>query len=375
MQPMTVRKTPTMCFLVLALALMGRDGEAQCTGGDHFVVCPSLDTIFIIQTWFEFQPHYLAAISLASGELKWRVDLSQTMVHSNPAATADVVAFSTGDGVPEEISAFDVKTGKAAWKIRTKSFSDTSVGTVIIGESAVPKDLIGIDGKTGTVVWSPSAKRGNWAFFYGSSGRLLLTDDDVLDAYSGRSVKHWPKDWEVRTGAFGGRFVAVGTEGSEEDPSTVAVYSLPDYKLMWIKNGLRQYTVTGLAADADHIFDAIYRKPGSPFDPGEVRLEMLSAASGKTLWSKTINSAALFPSPVGLAEGVAVFATGESPDSKTVQGFNAATGEMKWTVRTDKKISEVVCPNKTCYIDAPTGEILAIDVSSGAQRWYRIPTQ
>jgi len=348
---------------------IGINGGAQCTGGDHFVVCPSFDTIFVIQTWFE--PHYLAAISLSSGGLKWRVDLGQTMVHSNPAATADVVAFSTGVGVPEEISAFDAKTGRAAWKVLTKSFFDTSLGALIIGESALPRGLIGIDGKTGMVTW----RGGDWSYFYAGFGQSLLTEDGVLDAHSGRTLKRWPKGWEVRSGAFGGRFVTVGTEGSEDDPSTVAAYSLPEYKLLWIRNGLRQYTVTGLAADADQIFSAAYRKPDVVFHPGEVRLEMLSATSGKTLWTKAIDSAELFPAAVGLAEGVAVFATGESPDLRTVRGFNAATGELKWTVRTDKKIGEVVCPNVTCYIDAPTGEILAINASSGAQRWYRIPTQ
>jgi outer membrane protein assembly factor BamB len=179
---MTVRTTPTMCFLVLALALMGRDGEAPCTGGDHFVVCPSLDTIYIIQTWFEFQPHYLAAMSLLSGELKWRVDLSHTMVHSNPAATADVVAFSTGDGIPEQISAFDSKMGKPAWQIRTKSFFATSAGSLIIGDSGIPRGLTAIDGKSGRVVWGPPPKGGNWSHIYFSFGQTLFTDYCVLDA-------------------------------------------------------------------------------------------------------------------------------------------------------------------------------------------------
>src|ERR1700733_12931157 len=112
---MKVQGAATILLTIVAALLTSTNCKAQCSGADSFVVCPSLDRIYIIQAWFEFQPHYLAAMSLLSGELKWRVDLSHTMVHSNPAATADVVAFSTGDGIPEQISAFDSKTGKPAW--------------------------------------------------------------------------------------------------------------------------------------------------------------------------------------------------------------------------------------------------------------------
>src|SRR5579872_7296068 len=157
MQQMEVGKTATMRFVVLALVLIGTNGKAQCRGADQFVVCPSLDSIFIIQDWFEFQPQYLAALSLSGGELKWRIDLSQTMIHSNPAATADVVAFSTGE-TPESIEAFDSKTGKPVWTIRAKSYGLTSVGPLIIADSSTPRGLIALDGKSGAVVWSPPGK-------------------------------------------------------------------------------------------------------------------------------------------------------------------------------------------------------------------------
>lgn len=155
---MKVQGAATILLIIVAALLTSSSCKAQCTGGDHFVVCPSFDTIFIIQDWFDFQPHYLAAIGLLSGKLKWRVDLSQTMVHSNPAATADVVAFSTGS-VPDQIEAFDAKTGKPAWKIRTKTYETISVGSLIIGDSGIPRGLIAIGGKTGKVVWGPPPQR------------------------------------------------------------------------------------------------------------------------------------------------------------------------------------------------------------------------
>lgn len=371
---MKVHRTATIYSVIFAVLFMSAHCEAQCTGADQFVVCPSLDRIFIIQDWFESQPHYLAALSLSGGEVKWRIDLSQTTVHSNPAATADVVAFSTGE-TPEQIEAFDARTGKPVWKIRRRTYGITSVGPIIFADSLRPGGLIAIDGKTGAVLWSPAGKRGDFARFYESSGQMLLTNLYALDAYSGRISKHWPRAWTVSAAAFGEKFVVIGNRYAGPKIGTLAVYSLPNYELAWVKDDSLRGEIAGVAADADHIFAAVYPQRWESFQAGEVRLEMVSAPSGKTIWTKMMNSAELFPSAVGLAQAVGVFATGESPDSGIVQGFDATTGAVKWTVRTDKKISEVVCPNDTCYIDSPMGEVLAIDVHRGTQRWYRIPTQ
>jgi outer membrane protein assembly factor BamB len=366
-------KTAGIIFAIVGTLSIAGKAAGQCRGGDGFVVCPSLDTIYIVND--SSGPTYIAALSLSRGEVKWRTNFpDETLIRSNPAATVDVAAVSLHEPV-EEIEAFDARTGKPVWTVPGKTFGMASVGTYIFGDKQQPGGIIVIDGKTGkTIPWKIAGNPRDDAQFFGVLNGTLLTDLYAIDAYSGRVLKRWPADWDVSAAAFGKEFVAVGTSWAAGKPTPLAVYSLPNYRLLWVRNDPQKRPIEGLAAEADHIFTAIYSHQWSDIHSGEIQLEMVAAFSGKIIWNKTIRSAELLPSPVGLLRGVAVFATGDSENSRTVQGFDAATGQLKWAVRTDHKISEVVCADSTCYIDAP-GEVLAIDVQTGAESWLRVPNQ
>jgi outer membrane protein assembly factor BamB len=112
------------------------------------------------------------------------------------------------------------------------------------------------------------------------------------------------------------------------------------------------------------------------FSPGELRLELVEESSGKTVWSKTFEAAGLLPAPVALLQGVAIIVTRDSANSSLVQAFDVASGQSKWTARTDHKLGgRVVCAGSKCYVggNIDVAEVFSVNVQTGEQSWFRIP--
>ena len=314
----------------------------------------------------------------SDGSILWQIDLPpREESYAATSATKDVVAVWAGFPATG-IYAFDANTGKPLWQIDTSSYGVVAAGRYFVFSDAEHWEaLTAVDDRTGKRIWHHSGNRPT----RGGVSLLVAADEGILtelfaiDGHSGQILRRWPGAWGVSAAVLSDKFVTVGTRYAEQKTNKIAVYSLPSYEMRWVRDTPEGKEVAGIAADASHVFAAVYPREWQFFHPGQVQLELLKASSGETIWTKTIESGELLPSPVGLSQGVAVFTTAESANSRTVQGFDAATGLLEWTVRTDRRIDGVTCAESNCYIGGEIGEVLAVDVHTGAKRWYRITTQ
>jgi outer membrane protein assembly factor BamB len=369
----------------MALLLEGR-ANAQCQTSYTFAVCPEFDTVYVENCIRD--PLALAAFRLSTGELKWRAPVPKgTQFQCDLAATADVVASSAapeneevGDYSRELVQAWDARTGRLAWVNSSgRTYGLVSAGPYIFASTKSPDGMIVIDGPTGKIGWKPpSAGRGALGL-YDPKDRILLTDRYAADAYSGQILKYWPSEWEVSSAAFAGNSVVIGTSSTGGGPTKLVAYSLPGYEVAWMREDARKRDFAALAADADHVVVAIYPDRDSYRLPGNMEVQALANSSGKLLWSKTIGSAFLgesSSSPVGLVSGLAIVSTLDKGRlSSTLQAFDVGTGRRKWTLDLKSSYAGVTCADEYCYLAGVAGKVVAVDVRTGAQRWYRIPTQ
>jgi outer membrane protein assembly factor BamB len=322
----------------------------------------------------------LTSLSLSRGTVKWHIALPKSESEFNgPVATVDTVAVWSGfPGT--EIDAFTAAIGKPSWRIETSSGSLAALGHhIFLSDAEHSEALTAVDDRTGKRVWHHSGNARTFGgvelFDAGDGG--ILTDKFAIDAYSGQILRRWPRHWDVSAAVLADKFAVIGIAWVGDEPTKLVAYSVPGYGMLWVKDDPRKGEIRGLVTDANRIFAALY--PDASFlEPGEVALEMLDASSGKTIWTRTIRSASMLYGPVGLAQGVSVFVTGDSADSSVVQGFDAATGASKWTVHANERlVGEVLCVDVNCYIEAIASpvHVLVINVQTGKQSWIRIPTQ
>ena len=358
-------------FLGLIAVLSSRAiAKGQCQTGANFTVCPGVDRLYINTD------KRLGALRLSDGSMLWQIDLPpREESYAAASATKDVVAVWAG--FPDTgIYAFDANTGRTAWRINTSSYGMTAVGHCFVFSDAEHWEaLTAVDDRAGKRIWhhSGSSPTRGGVILLVAAEEGILTELFAIDGHSGQILKRWPRAWAVSAAASSDKFVAIGTRDAGRKTNKIAAYSLPGYEMLWVKDNAERRQVEAIATDSDHVLVASRPWDTESFSPGEIRLEFLKARSGDAIWTKTISSSGPLGSPVGLSQGVAVFATGESANSRIVQGFDAATGQLKWTVRTDHRLYGVSCAGAACYLDGELGEVLAIDVQTGAQRWYRIP--
>lgn len=370
-----LKKRPWIFSAAAMALLLPLLSQAQCLKIFTSTICPAADRIYINTE------KKLGALRLSDGGVEWQVDIPETEAEEDftgAAATANTVVVFVGV-LGARIYAFDPKTGATSWHIQTSSGDLISVGHYFVfSDREHWEALTAVDDRTGKRIWHHSGRRparGEVAF-RASSERVIVTDRFAIDALSGQILKRWPPAWEVSAAAIVEKFVAIGTSYAGPKMNKLAVYLLPDYAPVWVKDSPQGREIAGVAVDSDHVFAAVNPTGWQFLHPGQIELELLAASSGEPMWTKTISSGGPLASPVGLSQGVAVFATDETTTSDMVQGFDATTGQLKWTVHTDHKLmGDVVCAGSSCYIDAEPGQVLAVDGRTGAQRWYRIPTQ
>jgi outer membrane protein assembly factor BamB len=372
-------KLAGMLSTILGIFFLACSAEAQCVGGLDFTYCPAVDTIYLLTG------ASLGAFSVSERKVKWQTELPHETDESflAPVATPDSVVISAGAPLTR-IHAFDPATGKPSWHVETSADDFVSAGPYILfWDKEHWEGLTALDGKTGKIAWHHSGRRPGAIRFYASSGRVLLTNLFAIDAYSGRVLKRWPRDWEVSAAALTGGLSIIGTRwGGSPNHGKLAAYSGPSYETLWrrrdtlwTKGDPRERIVAGIAADANDLLVASY--DADVFRPGHATLERVSAASGKTIWTREIACEFMLgPSPVALVQGLAIFAMADSRNSSVVQAFDAATGQQKWIVHTDRRLIDgPVCDSQHCFLGSVSNEVFMIDVPSSAQSWLALPKE
>jgi outer membrane protein assembly factor BamB len=368
-ETMNYHKFRRIIFTTLGFFLLAAEAKAQCLRGLQFAYCPAADTLYVLTETS------LGAWNVSERKVKWQIKLPKGVVISNLVATADRVAFAA-EQYPSTIHAYDALTGKASWQVeRNRIETMGSQGPYIFAETDELEGLIAIDCRTGKIAWTHEGKKRGFANIEASSDGILLTSLFAIDAYSGRVLKRWPKDWDVSVAMFAGDLRIIGTEHAWSQHVTLAVYSGPAFKLLWARSDPKNPIVAGIAAEGDKMLVATYEEEHM-FRPGRAALEMMSARTGKTIWTKEITSDyMLLPTPVTLTQGTAIFFMDDTPDSSVMQAFDANTGIQKWIVHTDRRLTDGVCSGQSCYFGAVSNTILEVDAQSGAVSWLSLPKQ
>ena len=378
-------------FAVHALVMAALKADAQCETAHTYAVCPEFDTIYVENCVRE--PSSLAAFRLSTGELKWRAAAPEgTVLQCDVAATADVIALSAaplsvtpngwkvGDDNAKMVQGWDARTGELNWEIRSgEIYRLVSAGPYFFAGRKNPEGMIVIESEAGKIGWKPPSASGDFLDLYNAKDGVLLTSGYAAETYSGQILKYWPLEWDVSAAAFAGRRVVVGTDSVKAGTTKLAAYSLPTFQMEWVREDARKRDFAALAADADYVVAAIYPDRDSYRLPGNMEVQARASSSGKLLWSKTIRCAFLgesSSSPVGLVSGLAIVSTlDEGRLSSTLQAFDVGTGRRKWTLDLKNAYAGVTCADEYCYLAGVAGKVVQVDVRSGAQRWYRIPTQ
>lgn len=354
-------------FTALGIILLSAGAKAQCLEGGDFTYCPDADIMYVVTDTA------LMAVHVSSRGIKWRTSLPEG-AYVKPVATAGIVAII--DGAPAHLRAYDASTGKPLWNIESKTTDLTALGPYILGDIDRSEGLITIDAQTGKIIRDRSMGNAGFVGFLASSDPLLLTTVFAVDARSGRLLMHWPKDWTVSAAAISGDLRIIGTESGGLKHGKLAVYSGPAFKMLWTRSDPKEPIVAGIAAEGDKMLVATYEEEHMDH-PGRARLEMMSATTGKTIWTKDIMcDYMLLPTPVALTQGTAIFFMDDTRDSSVVEAFETATGKQKWIVHTDRRLTDgLVCAGAHCYMGAISYEILEVDAQSGAASWLSLPKQ
>lgn len=374
-ESMTFRTFAGILFAVLGILILAGRAEAQCMGGLDFTYCPSVDTMYL------HNEKYLGALTVSENKIKWQTELPHEIEEdfNGPVATAENVVIYAGAPLTR-IRAFNAVTGKPSWRIETSSGDVVSAGPYFLYADITHWEGINaVDGRTGKIVWHHGGRKPGDIQFYALSKRVSLTNIFAIDANTGQVMKRWPKDWDISAATFAGPFIAIGTRYGGLEHYKLAIYSRSPYQMLWSrrdttwkKSDPQERLIAGVAGDATNLLAATYED--EPSHPGHATLECISTASGKTIWSKDITANyMLLSSPVALSQGLAIFVMADSRNTSVVEAFDASTGEQKWIIHTDRRLTDgPVCDDRHCYMGAISHEVLAIDVQSGAQSWFSL---
>jgi len=376
--PMSVGSVLRSAWVVFVMVLSALSVKGQCLDGNSFVVCPSIDAIYLLNK------NSLGAVNLSDGTVKWQVVLPHETdeAYLGPVRSDNALVLFAGTPLTRAY-AFDPESGRLIW--RKEASSDEWIGAgpyILFGDRQHWEAVTALDDRTGQEIWHHSGRNPGTVNFADLSGRVVLTNLFALDAYTGEVLKRWPGQWQVSAATFAGRYVAIGTETGGPSHAKLAVYSLPSFQLLWTRRehpgatkDSRERNIAEITGDAEHLLVA--SSGGGMESPGRLRLEWISIVSGKTLWSREIAGLGIqFLAPIALNQRLAIVATENLDKSGTVQALDRETGALKWTIRVAGQLtSGLVCEREACYAGSVSGEVLRLDVVSKAQTWYGLPRQ
>jgi outer membrane protein assembly factor BamB len=318
------------------------------------------------------------------GGVRWRVQTGGP-VRSSPAVTATRVFIGSGDG---SLYAIDRATGRSVWRFRAGSPVDASpavAGGVVVAATLSGR-MFAVDEVTGKLRWTlqtgpalplNTAVAGDWDLWASSpvvvGQSVVIGGPDgvvyALDLSSGRVRWRATTTGRVRaTPAVHDGLVVVGSWDGR-------IYALD------LKTGAERWVhhTVGDSADVTQCgFDCRAVQGSAAIDRGRVfvgsrdgALYALDLATGTRQWRVSHHGSWVIASPA-VHDG-RVFAG--SSDGHFIQAVDAATGKELWHLRTDANVlasplwlrgTLVVATHKT---HAPSGELLAVDPSSGVVRW------
>jgi len=206
-----------------------------------------------------------------------------------------------------------------------------------------------------TLLASPTVSAGDWPMGGAGSGRRNFNDAEK--SLLPPLVVKWSHNirYEVDCITVVGDRIFLGMGG---DPNKVACLDAADGEEIW------NYSVEGSGSSnsvAPAYLDGRIYFGGQ----GAARLHVLNASDGSFIWGMDL-AGSMYAKPPAVAGGL-VYVTGGT----TLYAIDPTTRSVKWTAQNLFAAPAVSGGVVFASIFAPSGSIVALDASTGAQRWNK----
>lgn len=275
----------------------------------------------------------------ASGGTAWR----------SPAVAGEVAYLQSGDG---KVTALNAATGEVHWQATLGSVSDTPT---VAGDTLYVNTgggaLVALDATSGAERWRFGEDISATTAPLVVAGVLYTGGDDgtvyALDAASG------DEQWRAQPGGAISRSLALVDNLLYVPTAAGSIVALDATR------GTEQWRVTG--ENQDDFVGTPAVTDGVIYFGLSGKLFAVNATTGDTQWS--IEYAG---TPSAVANGMVV----SSDPEGVVHGFDAATGDERWTFATSAKVqAAALLTRDTAYVAGLDHIVYALDLATGAERW------
>ncbi len=281
-----------------------------------------------------------------SGREIWSVKAPGLSQQASPGA-GPILAGKTlvymGGGGFLTAYGLDAETGKTEWSLDKRSVAlAAGRGTVFLATDG-GLGVMAIDAQTGKVKWERRAVRmgGSVTNMAYAGGRLYTDSPWVWDASAGRVAARLSADPGAVT-ATAERVFVLG------DNIPLIALDARASKTLWEQKSPspspHEHADDFMGASSRYVAAASY--DGNAFEAHRGVLDVYDAATGRTLWTKTITSATgLLPNPVSADDHFVYLLEpgGKSGTGTVVMAFDGTTGEEVWSYAA-KRLSGPVAP-------------------------------
>jgi len=142
---MSVGSVLRSAWVVFVMVLSALSVKGQCLDGNSFVVCPSIDAIYLLNK------NSLGAVNLSDGTVKWQVVLPHETdeAYLGPVRSDNALVLFAGTPLTRAY-AFDPESGRLIW--RKEASSDEWIGAgpyILFGDRQHWEAVTALDDRTG----------------------------------------------------------------------------------------------------------------------------------------------------------------------------------------------------------------------------------
>lgn len=268
------------------------------------------------------------------------------------------------------VMAIEADSGKVVWTREHRSCAIFPGKRVIYLQVQGGNDVLALDAKTGKRVWMAPGNSFTPIHLATEYSGLLLTDDRVLNASNGQTVRVWPNGLVARSLAPFGQMVFMGTYAGE-----LLGLEIPGGSIGWQLVFKEKPIIVEVAADQSRVYAAAY--PGEALSAKDGDIRVFDVAGKAQVWQKRLrpSRSGLCPGPFALSDEKLYFVhSAETGDASEVVAVAAATDTESWITRLEGEFCGLIAiAGGKIYLRGGNGALISLSALDGAVRWRFAP--